>query len=135
MARTSKSAWKRRESKVAADLLACAQQAGVSLEEEDFTRTPLSGANSKHGGGDVIIPKGVEMLVESKMRASHAHHTLHREATEDAAKYGIDRDHVVLATSKKREEGYLVVLTSEMFKRIMSVPEVWALWERRYGKP
>lgn len=108
MSKTSKSCWSGFERE-------CAKDWGSY-------RTPLSGANSRHGGGDVIIPEDVDVLVECKLRAKHAHHSLFSEAEADAKKHG--KKHVVLYTKQKHEHGRLVVIDGDLWTNILAIEGV-----------
>lgn len=101
---TSKSCW-------------TAFERAVARTDWDSERMPLSGENSRHGGGDVIIPKDVPFLVECKLRASFAHHALFKAAKEDAKKHG--KEHAVLYTKKKGEHGWLVTVDGELFSQLI----------------
>lgn len=120
MGSTSKSAWTGFERVIAADFSAV-------LGRETF-RVPLSGMNSRHNGGDVIIPKNsdgslaYDILFEAKYRATHAHHTLYTTAGTDATKNGVDPKHVVLCTKVKRERNYLVTISRELFYELLGLP-------------
>jgi hypothetical protein len=80
-------------------------------------RTPLSGENSRHGGGDVILPAESPYLVECKLRAAFVHHTLFAAAKKDAAKHG--KQHAILYTKRKREHGWLVTIDGELFSKLL----------------
>jgi hypothetical protein len=83
---------------------------------------PLSGVNSRHGPGDVIIPENYSLVIECKFRNSFLHHRLFRDAVEDAQRYGIDPKRVLLYTREKNRHGDLVVLDADMLDEILSVP-------------
>jgi hypothetical protein len=83
---------------------------------------PLSGMNSRHGGGDVIIPADVDVLVECKYRAKHAHHALFSAAAADAKKHG--KKHPILYTKQKQEHGCRVILDGETWSLILAIPGV-----------
>ena len=102
---TSKSAWTSFERAVAA-------------RDWDSFRTPLSGENSRHGGGDVILPVESPFLVECKLRSKFAHHSLFAEAERDAKKHG--KQHPILYTRKKHEHGWLVVIDGELFSALLA---------------
>ncbi len=102
----------------------------VALKDWDSKRNPLSGANNRSDDGsarpgDVIMPEGINAVVEAKYRASHAHHTLFAGAKADAEKHG--RKHAVLYTKVKREHGWLVVLDGELWSQIVRLPVVQEL--------
>ncbi len=59
-----------------------------------------------------------DLMVECKLKAAHAHHTLFNKAREDAKKHGINPKHVFLYTRVKRERGYRVVLDAEFFHEV-----------------
>jgi hypothetical protein len=114
---TSKSAW-------------TGFERAIALKDWDSTRNPLSGANNRSDDGsarpgDVIMPKGVNAIVEAKYRASHAHHTLFDAARIDASKH--KRKHAILYTKVKREQGWLVVLDGALFSQLIRIPEVLEL--------
>lgn len=88
----------------------------------DSKRNPLSGANNRCDdgslrGGDVIIPPDVPFLAECKLRASFAHHALYADAKKDAQKHG--KEHAVLYTKKKHQEGWLVTVDGELFTEMI----------------
>lgn len=92
-------------------------------------RNPLSGANNRddRGGlrpGDVVIHSDfhADCIIECKYRASHAHHTLFREAQADAKKHSLS--HAILYTKVKNEEGYLVVLNAALFHQMLESKDV-----------
>ena len=109
---TSKSAWTDFERKVA-------------RQDWGSERMPLSGMNSRHGGGDVIIPADMDVLVECKYRALHAHHTLLKDAQIDAAKHG--KKFAILYTKTKYAEGWVVTLDGSLWHDIISLPQVQEL--------
>jgi hypothetical protein len=93
----------------------------------------LSGENSGHGGGDIILrnvtvdeEEGVDwdLLVECKHYKKFAVHTLFRAAQADAKKHGISPGHTILVTKLKGERGELVTLDADTFYR-----EVLPLWK------
>lgn len=92
-------------------------------------RVPLSGINSRHNAGDVILPDGVYALLECKTRQSSAHHTLWREAVEDAKKNGIDPEKTVLYFKQKSSHGYIVTLDGSLFERLLAIPQVYAIFQ------
>jgi hypothetical protein len=108
MAKTSKSCWKNFERECAKDW-------------KSF-RMPLSGQNSRHGGGDVLIPDDVDVLVECKLRAKHAHHALFSAAEADALKHG--KKHAILYTKQKHKHGCLVVLDGELWSELLTIDGV-----------
>lgn len=77
-------------------------------------RTPLSGENSGHGGGDIILT-GYDALVEAKLRSKFIHHTLFRAAQADAKKHKINPLHTFLYTKLKHERGAIVLMDAEFF--------------------
>ena len=89
----------------------------VASRDWDSFRTPLSGENSRHGGGDVILPADSPYLVECKVRAAFNHHALFAEAKKDAVKHG--KKHAILYTKKKREHGWLVTIDGELFTQML----------------
>lgn len=111
---TSKSAWTQFERNIAADL--------STLLPDPTTRTPLSGENSRHGPGDVVIPPGLRLLIEAKYRATNNQHALFDGAVSDGLKHGIPRNQIVLATKVKRATGYLITVSDELFWTLMSLP-------------
>lgn len=109
---TSKSSWTKFERDVA-------------KKDWDSTRNPLSGANNRNDdgtprGGDVIIPKGLSVLIECKYRVRHTHHTLFEEAKADGNFH--KKKQTILYTKVKREQGWLVVLDGEFFSQIRQLP-------------
>jgi hypothetical protein len=109
---TSKSAWTKFERDIA-------------RTDWASERMPLSGENSRHGGGDVIIPKYLDVLIECKYRATQKHHTLYKDAIADAAKHG--KKHGILYTKVKGDHGWCVVVGGELFSQIIKLPEVQEL--------
>ncbi len=102
----------------------------VAVKDFDSKRNPLSGANNTDDDGngrpgDVIMPKGVNAIVECKYRASFLHHTLFDDALADAKKHG--RVNALLYTKRKRDHGWLVVLDGELFSKIIRLPGVQEL--------
>jgi hypothetical protein len=85
-------------------------------------RVPLSGINSRHNAGDVIVPPGMEFLAECKYREKFLHHKLFRDAQADAAKNGVKTFNVFLFTKQKSETGFLVTMTGDMFNTLMQIP-------------
>lgn len=85
-------------------------------------RMPLSGMNSRHGGGDVIIPADVDVLVECKYRAKHAHHALFNAAAADAKKHG--KKHPIVYTKMKQEHGCRVILDGATWTKLLDIPGV-----------
>ena len=77
---------------------------------------PLSGENSGHGGGDVLLPADSPYLVECKLRARFAHHALFKAAKADAKKHG--KPWTLLFTKQKYEDGFLVTMDAELFKTL-----------------
>jgi hypothetical protein len=117
---TSKSAW-------------TGFERAVARTDWDSERNPLSGANSRQDdgsprGGDVIIPQDVNVLVEAKYRAIHAHHTIFEAAQADATKHG--KKHALLYTKVKRSQGWLVVVGGELWTSILKLPQVQELLRR-----
>ena len=82
-------------------------------------RTPLSGANSRHGGGDIIMLDGLDALVEAKLRAAFEHHRLFRAAQADARKHKVTPANVFLYTRKKGEHGALVTMDAGLFHELL----------------
>ena len=78
--------------------------------------------NSRHGGGDVIIPADVDVLVECKYRAKFAHHALFTSAAVDAKKHG--KLHPILYTKAKQEHGWRVILDGATWSQILALPGV-----------
>lgn len=87
-------------------------------------RVPLSGINSRHNAGDVILPDDLDMLIECKTRASSQHWTLFDEACQDAKKNKVDPLRTLLFFKQKRKQGSIVTMDTEMFERIWAVPGV-----------
>src|ERR1700677_885548 len=106
MSKTSKSCWTNFERTAAKD--------GGSF------RVPLSGMNSRHCAGDVIIPADVDVLVECKLRAKFAHHALFRAAETDSLK--TNKKHTLLYTRQKHERGHLVTVSGETWSAILGLP-------------
>src|SRR6185312_9307114 len=116
---TSRTAWQAFEREIGAMLSRCL---GAVCK-----RNIMSGAlNSKDNGdprpGDVIIPADYDVLIEAKLRAKFMHHSLFREAVADAKKHGIGN--AILFTRAKHQRGYLVIMESDLFERMLSVPAV-----------
>lgn len=109
MAKTSKSCWSGRERQIA-------------RTDWNSERTPLSGENSRHGGGDVILLKSADHIVEVKLRAGFVHHTLFKAAQADAKKH--KKKYAILYTCKKFEDGWLVTISGELFTQLLQIPEV-----------
>jgi hypothetical protein len=114
MAKTSKSCWTGFERRVAA-------------QDWASKRNPLSGANSRQDdgsprGGDVIIPQGLDVLVECKLRASFAHHTLFADAVADAVKH--KKRHAILYTKKKHDHGWLVTVDGGLWNKLLQIEGV-----------
>lgn len=105
MSTTSKTAWKNFERAVA--------------KTWGSFRVPLSGINSRHNAGDVILPNGVKALIECKLRGNSVHYTLFKLAQKDALKNGIDADNTLLYLKVKATHDYLVTMTGDMFEKIM----------------
>lgn len=97
-------------------------------------RVPLSGINSRHNAGDVILPEGVSALIECKTRAGSSHWTLFDEAREDAKRNGIDPLRTLLYFKQKRKHGYIVTMDGELFEKMLAVPEVRALFAKEQPK-
>ena len=98
-------------------------------------RNPLSGASNTNDkgerrGGDVIIHSDFDgdILVEDKLRSSHAHHKLFRAAQADAKKDG--KSHAILHTKVKGEVGDLTVMDSDLFFKMLEIPEVQKLLQK-----
>lgn len=89
----------------------------VAKTDFDTRRMPLSGANSGHGGGDVLLPDGADFLVECKYRAGFLHHSLFEAAEADAKKHG--RDYAILYTKVKGQHGWLVTVDKDTFSRLI----------------
>lgn len=102
---TSKSTWTRFEREIAAAW--------------GTRRTPLSGENSGHGGGDIILT-GLDALVEAKLRARFQHHSMFRAAQADAKKHGVTPRNVFLYTRKKAEHGALVTMDASLFHELLA---------------
>jgi hypothetical protein len=83
---------------------------------------PLSGMNSRHGGGDVIIPEDVAVLIECKLRAKHAHHALFKTAEADTKKHG--KKHAILYTKQKHEHGCLVTIDGKLWSKFLAIEGV-----------
>ena len=93
-------------------------------------RTPLSGINSRHGPGDIIIPDDLALLVECKVRASSSHWTLYDDACKDARKNKLDPVRTLLFFKQKHGHGSIVTLDTDMFERIWNVPGVRELFAK-----
>lgn len=122
MAKTSKSAWTALERRAA--------------EDWDSRRNPLSGANNRDDNGDarpgdvILDPQVWNHSVECKYRASHAHHSLFRDAAADSKKHKRDPKLAVLYTKQKHEIGHLVVISGELFTEMLAVPGVKELFKK-----
>jgi len=91
-------------------------------------RVPLSGINSRHNAGDVILVDGLDCLVECKTRAGSIHLTMFRNAVKDAIKNKIDPLRVLLFFKQKGKHGFIVTMNGDMFERIWKVPGVRELF-------
>lgn len=87
-------------------------------------RVPLSGINSRHNAGDVILPNDISMLIECKCRASSSHWTMFNDARKDAKKNGVDPLNTMLFLKVKYHEGSIVTMDTALFERIWAVPGV-----------
>lgn len=87
-------------------------------------RVPLSGINSRHNAGDVIIPDGFSMLVECKTRAGSLHWTMFNEAQKDAEKNKVDPTRTLLFFKQKSKHGYIVTMDGELFEKIWEIEAV-----------
>lgn len=85
-------------------------------------RMPLSGMNSRHGGGDVIIPADVDVLVECKYRAKFAHHALFAAAAADAKKHS--KKFTIVYTKQKQQTGCHVILEGATWSQLLALPGV-----------
>jgi hypothetical protein len=94
------------------------------------TRMPLSGMNSKHGPGDVLLPTDVDALLECRTRVNPAHWTMWLGVVADAVKNKIDPRRAVLYLKKVGAKGHIVTLDGSMFAKIISIPEVKALFKK-----
>jgi len=84
-------------------------------------RVPLSGINSRHNAGDVILPDGVSALLECKVRAGSAHDTLFELAQADAEKNHIDKTRTLLYLKVKGKHGYTVTMDGSLFEQFMKI--------------
>lgn len=91
-------------------------------------RVPLSGINSRHNAGDVILPVGTSALIECKTRAGSSHWTMFSEAQADAKKNGIDPIRTLLYFKQKHKQGYIVTMDGELFEKMLALPEVRSLF-------
>jgi hypothetical protein len=107
--KTSKSCWSGFERKVA-------------RQDWGSERMPLSGENSRHGGGDVIIPADLDVLVECKLRAAFVHHTLFADAVKDAVKH--KKRNAILYTKKKGDHGWLVTIDGLLWNKLLQIEGV-----------
>jgi hypothetical protein len=92
-------------------------------------RVPLSGINSRHNAGDVIL-KDLNLLIECKFRAKNVQHTLFRAAQADAAKNGVNPLHVLLYSKVKHEVGEIVTMDADLLDLIKSVPGVMEIFKK-----
>jgi hypothetical protein len=116
---TSRSAWQEFERRIAAVF--------------GSRRNVMSGAlNSTDDGeprpGDVVIPRGLDLLVECKLKSNFTHHALFREARADATKHKVK--HALLFTKRKGDQGYLVVIRGEDFEAAWQIEAFRALFYR-----
>lgn len=128
MASTSRGTWKAFERRVAADIDGALNDPKVTVK-----RNITSGANNRRDNGDprpgdVVLPEDVDAIVECKLRASHAHHKLFKEAKEDAKKHHLS--HTLLYTKVKGEHGYLIVLEADLFHRLLEIKEVQEVFKK-----
>jgi hypothetical protein len=93
-------------------------------------RVPLSGINSRHNAGDVILPDDLSMLIECKCRATSIHLTIFRDACRDAVKNGVDPIRTLLFFRQKSHKGYIVTMSGEAFEHIWNVPGVRELFAK-----
>lgn len=82
-------------------------------------RVPLSGINSRHNAGDVILPQGISALLECKTRQNSAHWELFKDAQDDAIKNKINPLHTILFFKKKGANGYIVTMDGKLFEKIL----------------
>jgi hypothetical protein len=93
-------------------------------------RVPLSGINSRHNAGDIILPLDLSMLVECKTRAGSLHLSMFRAACKDAVKNKIDPIRTLLFFRQKFHKGYIVTMDGEAFEHIWNVPGVRELFAK-----
>jgi hypothetical protein len=93
-------------------------------------RVPLSGINSRHNAGDVIIPDDLSLLIECKTRAGSLHWTMFDEACQDAKRNGVNPLHTLLYFKQKHKQGYIVTLDGELFEKMLAIPEVRKLFAK-----
>jgi hypothetical protein len=89
-----------------------------------WERKPLSGANSKHGGGDVIVPPGYNAFIECKYRANNQHVTQFRLAQADAERNHIAKENTMLFVKLKNKHDYTVTISGGMFERMWGIEAV-----------
>ncbi len=93
-------------------------------------RVPLSGINSRHNAGDVILPDDLSLLIECKTRETSQHWTLFDVACKDAKRNGIDPIRTLLFFKQKRKQGFIVTVDGAMFEQIWNVPGVRDLFKK-----
>jgi hypothetical protein len=93
-------------------------------------RVPLSGINSRHNAGDVILPTDVSALLECKTRVSSSHWSLFAGAVKDAIKNKVDPERTVLYFKKVGARGHLVTVDGKMFARMLQIPGVKLLFHK-----
>ena len=93
-------------------------------------RTPLSGINSRHGPGDILVPDDLAMLVECKCRANSLHLSMFEDACADAKKNKLDPVRTLLFFKRKHAHDSIVTMHVDMFTKIWNVPGVRELFKR-----
>jgi hypothetical protein len=94
----------------------------VARTDWNSERMPLSGSASRHGGGDVIIPKDLDVLIECKLRAAFITHTLFADAVADAVKH--KKRHAILYTKRKHDRGWLVTIDGNLWTKLLQIDGV-----------
>lgn len=93
-------------------------------------RTPLSGVNSRHNAGDIILIDNLSLLCECKVRGNSVHWTMYREACADAKKNGIATLNTLLFLKVRGAHGSIVTMDTEKFAQIFAVPGVKELFQK-----
>ena len=106
----------------------------IERYNHECKRVVLSGSNNNRTDGtacrgDIQFPDELNILAECKRRQTAAHQTFMDNAMADAAKHGISPENTVLLFKVKRQSGFTVFITDDLFFRLLALPGAAELLE------